>query len=319
MHVGTARQALFNYAFAKQHGGSVVLRMEDTDLERSKREYEDAIFEGLKWLGITPDESPEVGGSFGPYRQSERMPLYRRELETLLQKETIFYCSHAAASEEDHAVHWCDNKDKNLSSGILRFKTPRDREIIIDDVIRGEVKFNTEAVGDFSVARSLDSALYHFAVVVDDYLMQISHVIRAEDILPSTPKHILMQEALGIGRPVYAHVPLVLGTDRSKLSKRHGSTSLLEFKEKGYLPEALRNFLALLGWNPGTDKEIFSLDEFVKEFSLEKVQKFGAIFDFAKLDWMNGEYIRRKPPGEIIELVKPFLEKSGLLQITNYK
>lgn len=311
MHVGTARQALFNYAFARQHGGSVILRIEDTDVERSKKEYEDAIFEGLRWLGVTPDESPEVGGSFGPYRQSERMGHYRKALETLLNKGEIFYCSHEAASEEKHTIHWCEDKDKKNHNGILRFATPRDRDIEFTDVIRGQINFNTETLGDFSVARSIESPLYHFAVVVDDELMEISHVIRGEDILPSTPKHILMQEALGYKRPVYAHVPLVLGTDRSKLSKRHGSTSLLEFKEKGYLPEALRNFLALLGWNPGTDEEIFSLEEFVKEFSLEKVQRSGAIFDFAKLDWMNGEYIRMLSLEELYERTKSFLPEAA--------
>jgi len=315
MHVGTARLALFNYAFAKQRQGSLVLRIEDTDTERSKKEYEGAIFAGLKWLSIIPDEGPEKGDVFGPYRQSERADLYKRALETLLQKRAVFYCSHAAASEEEHLIHWCEDYNKNLSSGILRFKTPRDRNIIFQDIIRGEVEFSTETIGDFSVARSIDSPLYHFAVVVDDYLMKISHILRGEDILPSTPKHILMQEALGYQIPLYGHLPLVLGPDRSKLSKRHGPTSLLEFREKGYLPEALLNFLALLGWNPGTDNEIFSVADFIKDFSLEKVQKSGAIFDFAKLDWMNGEYIRQKSVKELAELVKPFLEKSGVFQV----
>ncbi len=307
MHVGTARLALFNYAFAKQQKGSLVLRIEDTDTARSKKEYEEAIFEGLRWLKIIPDEDPERGGDYGPYRQSERIAFHRKALEVLLQKKNIFYCSHEAMSEEEHSVHWCDDKDKNLSSGILRFRTPKDQDIIFQDLIRGEIKFNTETVGDFSVARSLDSPLYHFAVVIDDYLMEITHVLRGEDILPSTPKHILMQEALGYEPPAYGHLPLVLGPDRSKLSKRHGPTSLLEFREKGYLPEALINFLALIGWNPGTDREIFSFEDFIKEFSLEKVQKSGAIFDFQKLDWMNGEYIRKKPLAELTELCKPYL------------
>ena len=179
MHVGTARLALFNYAFAKQRQGSLVLRIEDTDTERSKKEYEGAIFAGLKWLSIIPDEGPEKGDVFGPYRQSERADLYKRALGTLLQKRAVFYCSHAAASEEEHLIHWCEDYNKNLSSGILRFKTPRDRNIIFQDIIRGEVEFSTETIGDFSVARSIDSPLYHFAVVVDDYLMKISHILRA--------------------------------------------------------------------------------------------------------------------------------------------
>lgn len=307
MHVGTARLALFNLAFAKQQHGSLVLRIEDTDKQRSKKEYEEAIFEGLRWLKIVPDEGPEQSGPYMPYRQSERVAFHTQALQSLLQVNKIFYCLHKAGSEEEHAVHWCDDRDKNLSSGILRFKTPRDRDIIFQDLIRGEMKFNTETVGDFSVARSLESPLYHFAVVVDDHVMKITHVLRGEDILPSTPKHMLMQEALGYEQPTYGHLPLVLGPDRSKLSKRHGPTSLLEFREKGYLPEALINFLALIGWNPGTDQEIFSLEEFIQEFSLDKVQKSGAIFDFQKLDWMNGEYIRKKPLAELVSLCIPFI------------
>lgn len=308
MHVGTARLALFNYAFARQKQGSLVLRIEDTDQERSKKEYEEAIFEGLNWLKIIPDESPKTGGDYGPYRQSERIKFYTQALKILLKKGAIFYCPHEAASKEEHSVHWCDGYNQNLTEGILRFKTPRGRDIVLQDLIRGEIKFSTDTLGDFSVARNLDSPLYHFAVVVDDYLMEITHILRGEDILPSTPKHILMQEALGYQIPLYGHLPLVLGTDRSKLSKRHGPTSLLEFREKGYLPEALINFLALLGWNPGTNNEIFSLPEFIEQFSLEKVQKSGAIFDFTKLDWMNGEYIRQKSLPELTELCLPFLK-----------
>lgn len=318
MHVGTARLALFNYVFAKQEGGSLVLRIEDTDRERSKKEYEDAIFEGLKWLGIVPDEDSEKNGPYGPYRQSERTTLHREALGVLLQKRAIFFCSHEAISEKEHSVHWCSDRDSSLSAGILRFRTPRDRDITFQDLIRDEVSFNTETLGDFSVARSIDSPLYHFAVVVDDHLMEITHILRGEDILPSTPKHILMQEALGYQRPLYAHLPLVLGPDRSKLSKRHGPTSLLEFRDKGYLPGALINFLALVGWNPGTDQEFFSLTDLIQQFSIDKIQKAGAIFDFAKLDWMNGEYIRKLSPEELLELAKKFLPENSTLHPLPY-
>ena len=330
LHIGTARAALFNYLFAKNQGGTFVLRIEDTDLERSDKKYEQNIFDGLRWLGIDPDEGPEQGGSYGAYRQSERTDNYERYLRELLKDGKAFYCFHSEADLEEEGkrllhekkapIHVCVYRDLSLAEAeeriksgasdyIVRFKMPAGRQIAFTDLIRGELSFASDLIGDFSIARSLRDPLYHFAVVVDDCEMKISHVIRGEDHIANTPKHILLGEALGFLIPHYAHLPLILGPDRSKLSKRHGATSVIEYKEQGYLPEALFNFMALLGWSPGQDREILSREELISEFSLERVQKSGAIFDFQKLDWMNGEYIRKKSLIELTDLCKPYLSQ----------
>ncbi len=339
LHIGTARTALFNYLFAKKMGGAFVLRIEDTDLERSGKKYEKDIFEGFKWLGIEADESPEKGGPYEPYRQSERIPVYQKYLEKLLLDGKAFYCFHSEKELEEEkeklmaqkrpALHMCEYRTLDFSEAktlaetksdyIIRFKTPLGRLLEFDDLIRGKVKFDSDLLGDFSIAKRVDVPLYNFAVVIDDYEMQISHIIRGEDHISNTPKQMLLCEALGFPAPHYAHLPLILGSDRSKLSKRHAATSLNEYQKLGYIPEALFNFIALLGWNPGGKREIFSKEELIKEFSLERVQKAGAIFNITKLDWMNGEYIRRKPLNELAKMVKQVFEKSGLLQITNHK
>ncbi|MFY9463421.1 MAG: glutamate--tRNA ligase [Candidatus Sungiibacteriota bacterium] len=342
LHIGNVRTALFNYLFARKHGGAIVLRIEDTDRERSKKEYEEDIFEALRWLGLDIDEGPEQGGDYVPYRQSERTPIYKKYLAQLLADGKAFYCFHSEVELEEEGkmllaakqppIHACEYRDigiaeaeelkKSKPDNIIRFKTPLERTIIFPDLIRGDVSFASDLIGDFSIAKNMDEPLYHFAVVVDDYEMKISHIIRGEDHIANTPKHILLAKALGFPIPAYAHLPLILGTDRSKLSKRHGAMALRDFRQAGYLPEALINFLALLGWNPGRpptageprpkgaggDQEIFSKEELVQEFSLEKVQKSGAVFDVAKLDWMNGEYIRRKSLKELTQLCKPYLE-----------
>ncbi len=333
LHVGTARAGLFNYLFAKKYGGVFVLRIEDTDLERSDKKYEKDIFEAFRWLGITPDESPEKGGPYAPYRQTERTHVYRKHLERLVADAKAFYCFHSERELEEEKtklleakhppLHMCEYRTMNPEEArmlaetkpdyIIRFKTPAGRTITFHDLIRGEVSFESALLGDFSIAKKLDVPLYHFAVVVDDEEMQISHVIRGEDHLANTPKHILLIEALGFRTPAYGHLPLLLGPDRSKLSKRHGATSVMEYREQGYLPEALFNFLALLGWNPGGEREIMTREEIAEKFSLEHVQKSGAVFDATKLDWMNGEYIRMKPVSELAELCIPFLKKAGLL------
>ena len=335
LHIGTARTALFNYLFAKHHGGVFVLRIEDTDLERSDKKYEKDIFELLHWLGIDPDESVEVGGPFAPYRQTERTETYRHHIGTLLEKGHAFYCFHSEEELERERrelmdakkppIHVCEYRsmarevERTLyeakGKAIIRFKTPHGKKIVFSDLIRGEISFESDLLGDFSLAKGPEIPLYNFAVVVDDHEMEITHVIRGEDHIPNTPKQILIIEALGFLRPQYAHLPLILGSDRSKLSKRHGATSIEEYKKAGYLPDALFNFIALLGWSPGGDKEIMSREEIVQLFSLERVQKSGAIFDITKLDWMNGEYIRKKSPQELVELCKPFL--SDFLQIPN--
>ncbi len=320
LHVGTARTALFNFLFARRYGGAFVIRIEDTDLERSDKKYEAEILEGLSWLGITADESPTAGGPYGPYRQSERLRLYRTQIERLLDDGSAFYCFHSEAELDDErtklekarrpAVHWC-NEYRTLDRGkaeqlresggksIIRFKTPAGKTIAFNDGVRGELKFESDLLGDISIAKNIDTPLYNFAVVVDDEHMKISHVIRGEDHISNTPKQILFIEALGFTKPQYAHLPLLLGTDRSKLSKRHGATSIQEYRNLGYLPEALFNFMTLLGWNPGDDREVLDQQELIDAFSLEGVQKSGAIFDVTKLDWMNGEYIRKMQPAKL--------------------
>lgn len=296
-------------------------------MERSKPKYEKNIFEGLQWLGIEPDESPEVGGPYEPYRQSERIEIYQKYLNQLLAEGKAFYCFHSEKELEEEKnnlleikrppLHLCEYRTMDPKEAdtlkdikldyVIRFKTPTGRKIVFTDIIREEVTFDSDLIGDFSIAKRPDAPLYNFAVVVDDAAMEISHVIRGEDHIANTPKQILMIEALGLHIPQYAHLPLILGPDRSKLSKRHGATSVDGYREAGYLPEALVNFMALLGWNPGGDRELFSKDELTHEFSLEKVQKSGAVFDIKKLDWMNGEYIRQKSIAALTDLCMPYL------------
>ncbi|MBX4216093.1 glutamate--tRNA ligase [Candidatus Parcubacteria bacterium] len=272
LHIGTARAALFNYLFAKRYGGKFILRIEDTDKERSKREYEGNIIEGLAWLGLSWDEF---------VRQSERTELYKGHLKRLVEEGKAYLSKEEVKKEGDR-------------ESVVRFRNPGTR-LTFDDLIRGEISFDTAELGDFVIAKSLEEPLYHFAVVVDDLEMGVTHVIRGEDHISNTPRQILIGEALGAPRPRYAHIPLILAKDRSKLSKRHGATSLLDFRDKGYLPAAMANYLALLGWNPGTEEEFFSLDELTKAFDLGKVHKGGAVFDAEKLNWVNREYLRREP------------------------
>lgn len=275
MHVGTARTALFNFLFAKKHGGEMVLRIEDTDKERSKEEYENDILEGLKWLSIPYDER---------YRQSERTDIYKKYLERLISTGSA-YVSKEESSEE------------GKRGEVIRFKNPG-KTVMFHDLIRGDISFDTTELGDFVIAKDLETPLYNFAVVVDDFDMGITHIIRGEDGISNTPRQILIQEALGAPRPQYAHIPFILAPDRSKLSKRHGAVSVTEYRNLGFLPEALVNFLALIGWNPGDERELFSMEELIREFSLEKVQKGGAIFNIEKLRWMNKEYLKKMPAAE---------------------
>lgn len=333
LHVGLARAALFNYLFAKRYGGTFILRIEDTDIERSNKQYEKDIFEGLRWLGIESDESPEIGGPYAPYRQSERIDTYAKYTKQLLDEGNAFYCFHSEKETDEEikklieakkpALHLCEYRTMGREEAelltdakqdyIIRFKTPVGRTVEFHDLVRGKLRMQSGLLGDFSIAKRVDVPLYNFAVVVDDATMQISHVIRGEDHIANTPKQILLNEALGFRQPQFAHLPLILGPDRSKLSKRHGVTSVNDYKEMGYLPEALFNFLALLGWSSEDSREILSRDDLVEQFSLERVQKSGAVFDLIKLDWMNGEYIRQKSASELTKLCMPFLEKAGLV------
>jgi glutamyl-tRNA synthetase len=275
LHVGGARTMLFNYLFAKQHGGKTLLRIEDTDKERSTKAYEQNILEGLAWLGIPFDGEP--------VRQSERTEIYKKYLRQMIDSGAAYISKEEPKEEGDRAE-------------VIRFKNPN-KKVTFTDLIRGEITFDTTELKDFVIAKSLEEPLYHLAVIIDDFEMNITHVIRGEDHISNTPRQILLQEAIGAPRPVYAHLPLILATDRSKLSKRkHGeSVSLPYYKDHGYLPEAMINFLALLGWNPGTEQEIFSLEELVKTFDISKVQKSGAVFNVEKLNWLNKEYIKNLP------------------------
>lgn len=315
MHIGTARTGLFNWIFARQNDGEFMLRIEDTDRERSEKKYEDEIIEGLKWLGLDWDH--EV------YRQSERIPIYRKYLEKLLEKKQAYYCY---CSKEDLEVakgamvadglppkysghcRELEKPPRGREPQVIRFKTPS-ATVEFKDMVRGKVKFDANLLGDLVIAKDLDSPLYNFAAAVDDYEMKITHVIRGEDHLSNTPKQILFGKALRFNEPVYAHLPLILGPDRSKLSKRNGEVSLLEYRERGYLREGLVNFLVLLGWHPQGDQEVFSVHEVLRIFKLERVQKGGAIFNQEKLDWINGEQIRRLGADELYKRLQPFFEE----------
>ncbi|MDD5568801.1 MAG: glutamate--tRNA ligase [Candidatus Pacebacteria bacterium] len=349
LHIGGVRTALFNYLFSKKNKGDFVLRIEDTDMERSKKEWEYDLIKNFEWLQIAWDEGPvlpEGGeidfknykpaylGQHAPYRQSERKELYKKYLQELLDQGKAYYCfctkEDVEAQKEylmsigEPPVYRGKCRDltkkeaeeclKQGKDSVIRFRCPVNRKLAFDDLIRGRVEFNSDIMGDFVIAKDMENPLYNFVVVVDDDEMEISHVIRGEEHLSNTPKQLLLIEALGFRVPQYAHLPLILGTDKKKLSKRTGETSVAQYKKEGYLPEALINFIAFLGWNPGTDKEIYSLAELVSDFSMEKIQKAGAIFNIEKLMWINGFYIRKKTLKELTELLLPYWEEAGFIE-----
>lgn len=327
LHIGSARTAFFNFLFTRKAGGKFILRIEDTDRERSKKEYEDNILEGLKWLGIEWDEGPDIGGSLGPYRQSERLEIYEKYLRQLLKKGEAYYCFCSpeeidAQKEEMIALGVpskysgkCQNLPEStvksyLAEGkpaVIRIKMPN-KVIKFKDIIRGEVEFNLDLIGDIVIAKGLRDPLYNFAVVIDDYLMKITHVIRGEDHISNTPKQITIQEALGLPMPNYAHLPMILGPDRSKLSKRHGAMALTLYRKMGYLAESLVNFLAFLGWHPIGNEEILNLEELIDKFDLERVQKGGAIFNIKKLDWFNAQYLKKMPQEELMNRAVDYIK-----------
>jgi len=308
-HIGTARTALFNYLFAKKNKGKFILRIEDTDIERSKKEYEEDIINNLKWLGLKWD-----GNIF---RQSERTEIYQKYIKKLLDSGEAFWCDHTIEELEDEKNkqienkeaprHICDRRGK-AKKGIIRFRCP-DKKIFFNDLIRGKLEFNANLFGDIGIAKDEKTPLYNLAVVIDDAEMEISHVIRGEDHISNTPKQILLQEALGFKIPKFAHLPLILGPDKSKLSKRYGAVSVNQYREEGYLPEAINNFMVLLGWNSGAEKEIFSLEELIKEFSLERVHKGGAVFNIERLNWINSQYIRKMNLEELTRKCLPYFDK----------
>ncbi|MCK9554199.1 glutamate--tRNA ligase [bacterium] len=288
LHVGGARTALFNWLYAKNTGGKLVLRIEDTDAVRSTEESTKAIFDSLKWLGIDWDE--------GPFFQSERKEIYRKYAQELLSKGLAY------ESDEIKGTHKA-----------IIFKLPDSRKIVIKDLIHDDVEFDTSVFKDIVLMKSDGTAAYNFACVIDDYLMGITHIIRGDDHISNTPKQILLYEALGFSLPEFAHVPLILGPDGSRLSKRHGATSVGQYKKEGYFNKAFVNFLALLGWAPGDNREKMGADEIVKSFSLERIGKKGAIFDVKKLQWLNGVYIREMSLEQLTAAVTPYLQESGII------
>jgi glutamyl-tRNA synthetase len=318
VHVGNARTALFNYLQARKSKGVLVLRIEDTDLKRSELEYEDRLIGDLKWLGIQWDEGPDVKGNYGPYRQSERRETYKRFAHQLTEQSLAYYCF--CSQGELSAPCECrkldmENSKKRVALGeiaAIRFKIPKDKSINFYDIVRGSVTFESNLLNDPVILRSNGMPAYNFSVVIDDSLMKIDLVVRGEDHISNTARQIVIYQSLGFKIPKFAHLSMVMGSDNSKLSKRHGSISVTQFREEGYLPEALLNYLALLGWSPPDDKRvIFSKKQLINSFSLSKVSKSAAIFDYKKLNWMNREHIRLVGNKKLGKLIIPFLRKEG--------
>ncbi len=332
-HVGNMRTALFNWLFARHHGGSFIVRIEDTDVARKVKGAEEAILDSLRWLGLDWDEGPGVGGDYGPYFQSQRLEIYRGVAQRLVEQGFAYFCYCSPERLEEMRREQVKRKEppgydrrcRDLSekeqaaleaqgsTPVVRFKVPLERKIEFHDLIRGTVVFEAATIDDFVLLKSDGYPTYHLANVVDDHLMKVSHVLRADEWLSSTPRHILLYEALGYEPPKFAHLPMILGPDRAKLSKRHGATSIIEYRDQGYLPEAMMNFLALLGWSLDDKTELMSREELVQNFSIERIGKTGAIFSQEKLAWMNGVYMRRLSTEEMVERVMPFLKK-GLAQ-----
>jgi glutamyl-tRNA synthetase len=320
-HLGTASTALYNLLYARQNSGTFALRIDDTDLERNRPEYELLIYESLRWLGLDWDEGPDKGGPYQPYRQSERLDVYKEHAARLLAEKKAYRCYCTAEELEaerkqaqlekrpyKYSRRCLNNPPQGRAEFAVRFLVPGG-QVTFTDMIRGEMKFDASLIGDFIIVKSDGYPTYQFASPVDDAVMKITHVIRGEEHLSNTPYQLMLIDALGYQRPIaYAHMPLILASDGAKLSKRkHPEANVIIFKEQGYLPEALLNYLALLGWNPGTTKEIFSFDELVREFSFERVQHAGARFDWEKLDWINGQYIQALSDDELTARLRPFL------------
>lgn len=335
LHIGGARTALFNYLFAKKHGGDYILRIEDTDQARNKENAEIGFMNGFEWLGLLWDEGPRVGGEFGPYSCMERLDIYRKYTDQLLAEGKAYrcYCTEEELEAEREALpkeqqmQGYSGKCRHLTAEdraaheaagrthTIRFRVPEDRLLKFHDMIRGDMEFESNGSGDFVIVKSDGIPTYNFAVTIDDALMQITHVVRGEEHLSNTPRQLMIYEALGWTAPEFAHLPLILNETGKKLSKRDESIVqfIEQYAELGYLPEAINNFLALLGWSPGGEQEIFSLDELVEQFSFERVQKSGAVFDAGKLAWMNGQYIKSAELDRIVELAIPFLQKAGFI------
>ena len=331
LHIGNARTALFNHIYAKHNGGKFILRIEDTDVERSTEASIDYILEDLKWLGIQWEEGPDRGGPAGPYRQSQRVRLYLDYAEQLFQEGKAYKCFCSPERLESLRKEQLskgkmpryDGQCRSLSEGeiskmeaegqypVLRFHVKRG-SIAFEDLVHGKMNFDTEGIGDFIILRSDGMAAYNFACVVDDHFMHITHVIRGDDHLSNTPRQILVYQALGWESPIFAHHPLILGSDRSPLSKRHGATAVSQYRDEGFLPEALLNYLVLLGWTSPAGEEVLSLERIVEEFSLSALSKNAPIHSRKKLEWLNSIYIREKDEDQLSELLFPYLAKAGV-------
>ena len=325
LHVGGLRTALYNYLFARKNNGKFILRIEDTDRNRYVEGAVEKLISSLKWCGLEYDEGPDVEGQYGPYMQSERLALYKQHAQQLVDAGKAYYCfctpERLEALREDQQRRKLPqakyNKlclslskkeiDEKLSSGIqhvIRLNVEPDQKIIFDDIIRGKIEFESNNVDDQVLIKGDGYPTYHLANVVDDHLMEISHVIRGEEWLSSTPKHVLLYNFFGWEKPHFAHLPLLLNPDRSKLSKRQGDVAVEDYRDKGYLKDALVNFVALLGWNAGDDQEFYYIDELIQKFSLEKVNKSGAVFDLEKLNWLNAEHLRKKSNDELLKMLR---------------
>lgn len=334
LHVGGAHTALFAWLFARHEGGKFILRIEDTDEVRSTAESLAAIYEGLRWLGIDWDEGPDVGGPYAPYIQSQRLPIYEEYIARLLESGRAYRCfctpEELEAERELQRARGLppryggacraldDEQARRMAAEgrpwCIRFRTEDTGVTVIHDLVRGEISFDNALMGDFVIQKTSGYPTYHLAVVVDDHLMDITHVLRAEEHLPNTQAHVQLMAALGFERPQFAHLPLILGPDRTKLSKRHGAVNLMDYRDQGFLPEAMRNFLALIGWSPGGDEEILDLQELIERFTLAGVSRSPGIFDLEKAIWLNGEYLKRADAAYLADLVHPLLVAEELFE-----
>jgi glutamyl-tRNA synthetase len=334
LHVGNARTALFNWLLARGQGGTFIVRIEDTDLERSTRESEQAMLDDLRWMGLEWTEGVEAGGDYGPYRQTERLHIYRAHAVELMAKGHAYHCfcspqrleeDRQAALREGRPPQYVgrcreiprDEARRRVGNGepaAIRFRVPDRREgqeVSFNDLVRGHVRFGTDVIGDPVIVRAGGVPAYNFAVVIDDALMGITHVVRGEDHISNTPRQILIYEAFGWTPPAFAHVSLVLGPDHAPLSKRHGATSVKEFRDRGYLPEALTNYLALIGWSPGEGEELVPIEELARRFRIESVGHSAGVFDVDKLAWVNRYYLKAAPPDRLAHLSVPYLRQHG--------